>query len=361
MKDEKIEKRRKFIINTIYYAFIALLVFLGFKYVAKWVLPFILGFIIASMVKPSAIGLNKLTRINKKVCTGIVLVFYYALIIFLIWVLGARIVSSLKDLFTQLPSYYNESIAPFFNEINNLIIDLTSKISPDTLDQIYSMFETVSDKVREFIVSFSSGTVSYLANTTAKIPFFFISFVFTILSSIFISLDYDRIIEFIKKQFPESAANFMSDTKRHLGKTLVRYLRAYVIILVITFIELSIGLSILGTENAIGLAAIIAVADILPVLGTGGVLIPWAIISLINQNYFYGIGLIIIYVVVLVVRNFTEPKIVGDQLGLNPLVTLISIYVGYLWMGIFGMILLPVTVTILSGLNRSGKIKLWKE
>ena len=86
MKDEKIEKRRKFIINTIYYTLIALLVFLGFKYVAKWVMPFILGFAIASMVKPSATGLNRLTRINKKVCTGIVLIFYYALIIFLVFV-----------------------------------------------------------------------------------------------------------------------------------------------------------------------------------------------------------------------------------------------------------------------------------
>lgn len=361
MKDEKIEKRRKFIINTVYYAVIVLLVFLCFKYVAKWVMPFILGFIIASMVKPSAVGLNKLTRINKKVCTCIVLVFYYALIIFLVWTLGAKIVSSLKDLFTQLPSYYNDSIAPFFNEINKFIIDLTSRISPDTLDQIYSMFETVSEKVRDFIVQFSSGTVSYLANTTTKLPFYFISFVFTILSSIFISLDYDNIVSFIKKQLPNNAANFVGDTKKHLGKTLIKYLRAYVIILAITFIELSIGLSILKIENAIGLAALIAVADVLPVIGTGGVLIPWSIISLINQNYFHGIGLIVIYVVVLVVRNFTEPKIVGDQLGLNPLVTLIAIYIGYLWLGIFGMILLPVTVTILSGLHRSGKIKLWKD
>ncbi len=361
MKDEKIEKRRKFIINTLYYAVIVLLVFLCFKYVAKWVMPFILGFIIASMVKPSAMGLNKLTKINKKVCTCIVLVFYYALIIFLVWILGAKIVSSLKDLFTQLPNYYNDSIAPFFNEINKVIIELTSRISPDTLGQIYSMFETISEKVREFIIQFSSGTVSYLANTTTKLPFYFISFVFTILSSIFISMDYDGIISFIKKQLPNNAANFVGDTKKHLGKTLIKYLRAYVIILTITFIELSIGLSILKIENAIGLAALIAVADILPVLGTGGVLIPWAIISLINQNYFHGIGLIVIYIIVLVVRNFTEPKIVGDQLGLNPIVTLIAIYIGYLWMGIFGMILLPVTVTILSGLHRSGKIKLWKD
>ncbi len=359
--NEKVENRRKFIINTLYYAIVVALVFLCFKYVAKWIMPFILGFLIASMVQPSASGLHKLTRMNKKLCTGISLIFYYALIIFLVWILGAKIVSSIKDLFANLPIYYNDSIAPFFAEVNKLIIDLTSRVSPDTLDQIYEMFESVSEKVRDFVLRLSTGTVSYLANTTTKLPFFFISFVFTILSSIFISMDYESIVGFIKRQLPNRIANVATDTKQHLGKTFLRYIRAYVIILVITFAELGIGFSILGINNAIGIAALIAIADIFPVIGTGGILIPWAVITLINQNYFHGIGLIVIYLVVLVVRNFTEPKIVGDQLGLNPLVTLIAIYIGYSWFGVLGMILLPVTVTILSGLHKSGKIKLWKD
>jgi predicted PurR-regulated permease PerM len=128
-----------------------------------------------------------------------------------------------------------------------------------------------------------------------------------------------------------------------------------------TFTELSIGLSVLQIENSVGIAAIIAVADILPVIGTGSVLIPWSIVALFMQNYFLAAGLIILYIVVLAVRNFTEPKIVGDQLGLNPIVTLISIYLGYRIMGFGGMIVLPVATNILVGLHKSGKIKLWKE
>ena len=120
------------------------------------------------------------------------------------------------------------------------------------------------------------------------------------------------------------------------------------------------GVTCIG-ENAIGIAAIIALADILPVIGSGGVLIPWAIIALFTQNYFLALGLLLLYVVILVVRNFAEPKIVGDQLGLNPLVTLIAIYLGYLSMGVLGMIALPVITNILVGLQRTGKIKLWKE
>ncbi len=361
MQNEKTEKRRDFIINTLYYALVITLVFLCFKYVAKWVMPFILGYLIALSVRPLVSGLHKLIKLNQKFCAFLVLLLTYSLIILLVWILGSKIVTSLKDLFTQLPAYYNESISPFFAKINSFIIDLTSKISPDTLTQVYSMFENFSDKVRDFIIQFSSRTVSYLANTTTKLPFFFISFIFTILSSIFISMDYDGIMEFIRHQLPTKARNFIGDTKKHLGKTLIRYLRAYVIILAITFAELSLGFSILGINNAFGVAAIIAIADIFPIIGTGGILIPWAIITLLNQNYFHGIGLIVIYLVILVVRNFTEPKIVGDQLGLNPLVTLIAIYIGYSLFSFLGMILLPVIVTILSGLHRSGKLKLWKD
>jgi len=185
--------------------------------------------------------------------------------------------------------------------------------------------------------------------------------VFTILASIFISLDYTAITTFLKKQLPGKAATFLGDAKSHLGKTVLGYLRAYLILWILTFTELSIGLSILKVKSAVGLAAIIALADILPVVGTGGILLPWSVFSLITGNYFVGFGLIVLYLIILVVRNFAEPKIVGDQLGLNPLITLVAIYLGYLWMGVVGMILLPITATILIGLHKTGKIKLWKE
>ena len=361
MPNEKIEKRRAFIINTAYFALIALIAILCFKYVLKWIMPFFIGFLIALSARPAVMGLHKVTKINKKLAGILVVLLEYALVVCLVWVVGSKIVHSVKSLFESLPVYYDSYLLPYFNSVILSVEDLASKVSPDTLEQIYAVVAKAADNIRDFVINLSSGMLNTIADTTKRIPFFFISFIFTILASIFISMDYTGITEFLKKQLPANARLLLSDTKKHIGKTIVGYLKAYSIILIITFTELSIGLSILRIENAIGIASIIAIADILPVIGTGGILIPWAIVALATGRYVTAIGLIVLYVIVLVVRNFTEPKIVGDQLGLNPIVTLVAIYVGYIFMGVFGMILFPVTTNILVGLQRSGKIKLWKE
>ncbi len=361
MNEKRTERRREFIINTIYFAIIALVVFACFKYVAGWLMPFIVGFVIASVVQPVAKGLSKVTRLNRKLAGILSLIFAYGVIVFAIWLLGAKIGGSLRDLFTKLPTYYDSNILPFLNSVVGMIERLQAQISPETLNEIYNMIENVADTLRNYVIRFSSSMLSGLAGTTARIPFYFISFIFTILASVFISMDYKNIVRFLHRQFSPGVQEFLSDAKKHIGKTALGYLRAYAIIWVMTFTELSVGLSILKIENAIGLAALIAVADILPVLGTGTVVIPWAIFSLFTQNYYLAIGLAVLYVVVLVVRNFAEPKILGDQLGLNPLVTLISIYLGYLLMGVFGMIILPVTINIIVGLHKMGKIKIWND
>jgi len=361
MQNERTEKRKEFIINTAYIAIVAVLVFLCFKYAAKWLMPFIVGFIIAASVNAPVKAICKATKINRKLCAVIFLLLEYALLILIVWGLGSKIVDSLGELFTNLPGYYDESIAPFLANIYAWISDMTSRISPDTLEQIYQILESTVDSLRDFILNLSAVMGKGLANLTTRLPFYFISFVFTILASIFISLDYTAITTFLKKQLPGKAATFLGDAKSHLGKTVLGYLRAYLILWILTFTELSIGLSILKVKSAVGLAAIIALADILPVVGTGGILLPWSVFSLITGNYFVGFGLIVLYLIILVVRNFAEPKIVGDQLGLNPLITLVAIYLGYLWMGVVGMILLPITATILIGLHKTGKIKLWKE
>lgn len=361
MQNERLEKRKEFIINTAYIALIAVLVLLGLKYAARWLMPFIVGFVIALSVNAPVSAICKRIKINRKFCAVAVLIIEYSLLVLLVWGLGSKIYDSLKELFSNMPDYYDNSIQPFLLWLGNTVADLTANISPDTLNQIYSMLESAIDSIRDFIINLSATMGKALASTTTKLPFFFISLVFTILSSVFISMDYKGIVTFIKKQLPPRLAGFLGDAKEHLGRTILRYLRAYLIIWVLTFTELSIGLSILKIDSAIGIAALIAFADVFPVIGTGGILIPWAIFSLITRSYYVAIGLVIIYLVVLVVRNIAEPKIVGDQLGLHPLVTLIAIYLGYLWMGVGGMIILPICLTILIGLHKSGKIKLWKE
>ena len=128
----------------------------------------------------------------------------------------------------------------------------------------------------------------------------------------------------------------------------------------ITFAELSVGLSIIRIENAVLIAFVISIFDILPVLGTGGIMIPWTIIAALQGNYSLALGLLIVYIIITIIRNILEPKIVGSQVGLHPLVTLMSLFVGAQLFGVLGLFGLPITLSLLKNLNDKGTIHILK-
>ena len=135
-------------------------------------------------------------------------------------------------------------------------------------------------------------------------------------------------------------------------------LKGYILLMLITFTELTIGLLLIGQSNAILLAAIICVIDILPVLGTGAVVIPWALISLFTGNILEAIGLILMYIVITIIRNFLEPKVIGNQVGLHPLITLLSMFCGLRLLGFVGLFGFPLTLIVLNDLYKRGKLNL---
>jgi len=151
------------------------------------------------------------------------------------------------------------------------------------------------------------------------------------------------------------------ESKQCLGETLIRYIRSYALILLITFCELCAGLGILGVRRFWTVALLIAIFDILPVVGTGGIMIPWAIISLIQAKYGLALGLTAVYLAILVVRNIIEPKIIGNQVGLHPLVALCSMFVGTKLFGFIGLFGLPIALSIAKTLHDNGRIKLYKK
>ena len=128
----------------------------------------------------------------------------------------------------------------------------------------------------------------------------------------------------------------------------------------ITFIELSIGLTLIDINHAVLVAFIIALFDILPVLGTGGIMIPWTMLTALQGNYTIALGLLVIYVVITIIRNIIEPKIVGSQLGLHPVVTLCSMFVGAQLLGVIGLFGFPIALSLLRYLNDHGVIKLFR-
>lgn len=176
----------------------------------------------------------------------------------------------------------------------------------------------------------------------------------------FFTFDYQKIVNFILKQFPEKSQFMIINIKNSSINALLKLLKAYAILLSVTFIELLIGLTILKVENAFTISVIIALVDILPVLGTGSILTPWMIISLINGNINLAIGLLILYIIITVVRQILEPKVVGHQIGLYPLITLMCMFVGAQLFGIAGLFGFPIAATIIKNLHDNGIITAFK-
>ena len=129
--------------------------------------------------------------------------------------------------------------------------------------------------------------------------------------------------------------------------------------MLLTFFELTIGLHILGIASALVIAFLIAIFDVLPVLGTGGIMLPWILISFLNNQVKTGVGLLILYLVITVIRNIIEPKIVGKQIGLHPLLMLMCMYLGARLFGFLGIFILPILILIVQNLNDTGIIHIY--
>ena len=181
-----------------------------------------------------------------------------------------------------------------------------------------------------------------------------------IISTFFIAIDYNKIMNFFSKQIGSKVSNLITEVKDYLFGTVFVCLKSYIIIMTITFVELSIGLTLIGIDNSIIIALLISIFDVLPVLGTGGIMIPWAIIEFILGDIKLGVLLSIVYLVVTIIRNIIEPKIVGKELGLHPLVTLVSMFIGVNIAGIVGLFGAPILLSLLVHLNEKGTISLIK-
>ncbi|ASW42270.1 MULTISPECIES: sporulation integral membrane protein YtvI [Eubacteriales] len=355
-----IEKKKNFIINVIYIIALVSIVYGIFKYAIPWLMPFVIGFSVAFILKPVITLVSDKYKISRKLTAGILVTLFYLIVGALITLLIIKLSMSIKDLFLALPSLYMTKVEPAVYEITYNIENLISKLDPELVKTITDILLSLVNSLGSLISNLSTTIVKVISSAVSAVPGFFIIVLFSIISSYFFALDYKVITGFIEKQLPEKTANILFQAKEGLGKTILKFIKSYSIIITITFFELFVGLMLLRVEKAATIAFIIAIFDILPILGAGGILIPWAIIELIKGEIFLGIGIFLMYILITVIRNIIEPKIVGKEVGLHPIIMLICIYLGINLFGFIGIFVLPITMTVLINLNRSGKIKLFK-
>lgn len=352
----KLEKQKAFLIQVAYYALILGFAFVGLKYVFPLLSPFIIGFLVAFVLKPIINWINGKFQIKRPLVSVMVLLIFYTLLGCIFSLFGAKIFSFLESVFYKLPDLYTNMIQP---AANHFLTNLISRF-PQASNNWDQILNSVNTSISSFVTSASKTVVGAITGFAGQVPSFLLRSLITIVSSFFFTIDYYKIVTFILRQFSKEKRDNILKVKTQGVATIVKFLKAYATLIVITFVELSIGFSILKVPNAFLVAALVAFIDILPVLGTGSVLIPWSCIALLFGKNVFAIGMLVLYLIITVVRQSLEPKIVGQQIGLHPVITLICMFVGLRYFGILGLFLFPITATIVKQLNDEGAIHLFK-
>lgn len=357
---EKIAQRKHFLINT---AYITLVIILSVLVVlsANIILPFWIALILAAVLQPIVQALSKKVHLKKKSISAIVLIIFY-LIAGSIIVFGIiEVAYLLEEVFEKFPQYFNDTIQPGLNTLGDTFERMLSVIPAPIRPNFEAVQMNVMEAMQNSVSSISQRGAQLVGDFLNSIASSFLAVLVTIMLSYFVIVQYDFVMDFLKNQIPERICKSASSLKALLKNSVLKYVKATAILMMITFVELSIGLFIIGAANPIGMAAGIALFDALPVFGTGGIMMPWALIELLNGNYSFAAAILVLYVVVVVMRNLLEPKIIGSQLGLNPIVALVSIYAGFKLLGIIGMISFPIIAYVLLSLHNDGKIHLYKD
>lgn len=378
-----IEKRRALLINTAYFVLIIGAFYLFMRFAFWTVAPFLFAFFIAMLLQKPVHKITQRTPLKKGLVSFLAVMLIALFLIGLITLAGTTIVTELKG-FAQTMAASFKSIPDFMNAAENWLLNLLSHL-PDAIENslaqsVNELFDSLTASLTQQNTELQSGTIPKLSfdfssiiaplsgviSTASKVPSFLISVVVFFIACCFITADYDRLVGFVKRQLPEKKRQTLTKTKALTLSTLGKMLKAYCLIICITFTELLIGLTALDLLGVYGggykvlIALGIALVDIFPILGSGTVLVPWAVISLFTGNIGRGIGLLVIYAIITVLRQYIEPKLVAGQLGLPPIATLVSMYLGLKIFGVLGMFILPLTITIIKVLNDDGVIHLWK-
>lgn len=340
MNQKYILDRKKVIKFILTFACIILIIYLSFKSI-RYLAPFILAFIIASIMEPLVRFLTGKTRIPRKVISAVTVIAVMILLGLILYLAISKILNEVRDLMYYTPHLIKElyrNLDLINNGKANLIglPDEMTKFIRDGFIGLFDSTENILNKVFRAIFNYAFSLPSTL-----------VFIIITILSTYFISSGKEEFRSLLKCKIPEDLYRNFSGMKNGVFSSLVKLLTAYMIIMSITFTELLIGLSVIGIKYSVVLAFAICIIDILPVLGTGTILIPWSSYELITGNTRLGVYIFILYIVILVVRQIIEPKIVGYQIGVHPLISLISIYVGLKLLGAVGLILGPIIMIII--------------
>lgn len=354
-------QKQRFLLHTLTLAALVAWGIFLVRVVLPCTLPFWAGLVIAFLLKPVTATLTRLLGLRRRGAALFAVTLFYLGLAVLLWVAVVAAGSGLYHLALALPKLVSQDILPSLDRTMEEASRLWERMLPASAQRFASWSARLSGGAQEAAGALSARLLDWTTQTASAVPMFLLTVLFTVLSSVFISLDYTQVACFLLKQLPPAVRAAFFECKDFLSGTLLRLARAYLVLFLLTWGQLWLGLWLLGVPQPLGASALTALLDALPILGTGIILIPWAGLSLLRGRFALAAGLLALYGVVLVVRNLLEPRIVGKSIGLHPLVTTLAMYAGLKLGGVVGLAVAPCTALLLQFLNQKGRLRLYKE
>lgn len=332
--------------NSITIVGIALAVFLGMKYVLPVVIPFLLAWGLVWLLLPPTVWMEKNLHIKKIWGGGILLMFLIAALGIVLYFLGSQLFLQIGNLMTNMDNYMGR--AEIFVDNCCQMIEKNTGIHAATVQRfIYENMELLEEQVQVYAVpDVLKNSLAYLMGFVKWLGVVLIVFV----SFMMILKDYDEMREALNKYGISERMKKISSAMQSLGGA---WLRAQALIILLVMVICTVGLWLLGYPYALLMGIVVGLLDALPFIGTGTILLPWALFLMFTGDFWYGVCLVLIFLAANTMREYLEPKLIGDRIGVYPIVMVAAVYIGLYVYGIAGVVLGPVSLMLI--------IEIWHE
>lgn len=350
---KKSVKYLKILVNLLISVLVIVFMCVVLPRIITFFMPFVIGWIISMIANPLVRILEKRLKIVRKHGSMLIIIGVLAVVILLGYLGVSRIVVEVGNVVDSLPEIY-ENWQEDFEDIGQNLQVVYDRLPHDTQESIQKFTANLSGYLGGLVQTIGEPTVAAAGNFAKNVPSTLIAIIMCILSAYFFTAQRHEILEGMKQHVPGGIWNRVYSVISDLKHVVGGYFKAQFKIMGVVYVLLVIGLFILKVDYVLLVALVVAFLDMLPFFGTGTVLLPWAAIKLLSSDYTIAAGLIILYAVTQVVRQVIQPKIVGDTIGMNPLVTLIFMYIGYKISSVIGMIIAVPAGMILINLYKAG-------
>lgn len=327
---------------------------LGFVLLLPLTLPVVLGIGAAALLDPLILRLQKNTGMGRSAASALCVTGALATVTLTLWLLGRILLRELGDLSRQLPQLLS-NVAGYAEALSRWLEALSRKLPDGVGDALGAWAQEILSGSGSLASGLYDRIFSLVSRTLSALPGSLFFLMTLVLSCYFAAGELPRLRELLGVHLPRAHHRRLTALTTGIRSALGGWLRAQLSLMGVTFLVLTMGFLLLGVDSPLLLGLVVALLDALPLLGTGTVLIPWALVRMAAGDVALGLGLLGLYGAAALIRNILEPKLLGAQLGLSPLLTLVAIYAGWRLGGFWGMLLLPMGAMVLSQLWQSAR------